>query len=546
MQRKPRPRGSARVEPCRSYDAAAGADALSIDPGRACLTTLPTLLDRVHGGAVNAASEAIITVDEQQRIVMINPAAQRMFGCSAVEALGSPLSRFIPADRRDAHARLVAEFARAGTLEARMGEPGRVVGLRANGETFSAEASISRVAVSGPSGPLHYFTALLRDLSHEQELQQQIDALNRRMRAVFELAPVAIWITDGDRIVFANRACAALFGAAEREALIGRSIYDLLAPESCDAVRQTMTQALQGQAVAPTIHERIARLDGRLRDVVIAVASLPDHGRTVVQMVITDITERARENRELERSRRDLRRLSASMVQAREDERRRIARELHDELGQRLTALKMELSSLGGKAAGSPKAARIDAMLEMVDDTVATVRRIATELRPLMLDDLGLNAAIEWLADGWSRRMGVAVQLQLHAADAALDDAVSIALYRMVQEALTNIARHSRATEVRIDMRQVGGELLLTVQDNGTGFDEAAMYREGSHGLMGMRERALMLGGQLTIGMAPGGGGRVSVQLPLAPRAQSEAATRLPQEPAAPAKGSRRRRKEGA
>ena len=132
---------------------------------------------------------------------------------------------------------------------------------------------------------------------------------------------------------------------------------------------------------------------------VIAIASLPDHGRTVVQMVITDITERARESRELERSRRSLRRLSASMVQAREDERRRIARELHDELGQRLTALKMELSSLDGEAAGATRAGRIDAMLEMVDDTVATVRRIATELRPLMLDDLGLNAAIEWLAD---------------------------------------------------------------------------------------------------------------------------------------------------
>ena len=503
------------------------------------MTTPSTSLDRVHGGAVNAASEAVITIDEQQRIVMINPAALRMFGCSAVDALGSPLSRFIPADRREAHARHVAEFAHGGALEARMGERGLVTGLRANGEVFPAEASISRVAVSGPAGPVHYFTALLRDLSQEQELRQQIDALNQRIRAVFELLPVAIWITDGDRIVFANRASAALFGAIEREALIGRSIYELLVPESCEPVRRTLAQALQGGAVPPTIHERIAGLDGRMRDVVIAIASLPDHGRTVVQMVITDITERARENRELERSRRDLRRLSASMVQAREDERRRIARELHDELGQRLTALKMELSSLGTAAADSAKAGRIGAMLEMVDDTVATVRRIATELRPLMLDDLGLNAAIDWLADGWSRRMGVAVELHLHAADSALDDAVSIALYRMVQEALTNIARHAHATKVCIEMRRTGSELLLTVQDNGTGFDEAAMYREGSHGLMGMRERALMLGGQLAIGRSPGGGGRVSVRLPLATPAPPE-----PQEPAAPAKRSRRRGKE--
>jgi PAS domain S-box-containing protein len=501
-------------------------------------------LDRVHGGAVNAASEAIVTVDEQQRIVMINPAAQRMFGCSAVEALGSPLARFIPADRREAHARHVAEFARAGTLEARMGEPGRVTGLRANGETFPAEASISRVAVGGPDGPVHYFTALLRDLSHEQELQQQIETLNRRMRTVFELAPVATWITEGDRIVFANRACAALFGAAEREALIGRSIYELLAPESCDAVRQAMAQALQEGAVAPTLHERIARLDGRLRDVVIAVASLPDHGRTVVQMVITDITERARESRELERSRRDLRRLSASMVQAREDERRRIARELHDELGQRLTALKMELSSLGSETSGSTRAGRIDAMIEMVDDTVATVRRIATELRPLMLDDLGLNAAIEWLADSWSRRMGVAVKLHLRAADPALDDAVNIALYRMVQEALTNITRHAHATQVCIEVQQTGSELQLSVMDNGIGFDEASIYREGSYGLVGMRERALMLGGSLEISSSPQGGGRVTVHLPLRSAPVPAPGAQPPPERELPAKRSRRRSKD--
>ncbi len=496
------------------------------------MSTSHSPLDRVSSGAVNAASEGIVTVDEQQRIVMINPAAQRMFGCSPDEALGSPLSRFIPAPQREAHARHVAAFARTGALEARMGERGRITGLRANGEIFCAEASISRVAVSTAAGPAHYFTALLRDLSREDELQQQIDTLNQRMRAVFEVVPVAIWITGDDRIVFANRACATLFGCTGSEALIGRTIYELLAPQSCDAVRRSLALAVQDQAAAPTVHERIARLDGGLRDVVIALASLPDHGGSVVQMVITDVTERTRENRELERSRSQLRRLSASMVQAREDERRHIARELHDELGQRLTALKMELASLGGEAAGE----RIDTMLEMVDDTVASVRRIATELRPLMLDDLGLNAAIEWLAEGWSRRMAVAVQLKLHAADSDFDDALSIALYRMVQEALTNIARHAHATQVCIELRQAGGEVLLVVDDNGTGFDETAMYRDDSFGLMGIRERALVLGGQLSIGKSNQGGARISVRLPLDRTA--------PRDLSAHAQASRRRAKE--
>ena len=159
-----------------------------------------------------------------------------MFGCSAADALGSPLSRFIPAELRETHARHVGDFARSGRPEARMGERGFVTGRCAPTASCFRPKPRSRASTSpGPSGPPHCFVALLRDLSLEQGLQQQIDALNRRMRAVFELAPVAIWITDGDRIVFANRACAALFGAAEREALIGRSIYELLAPESCDA-----------------------------------------------------------------------------------------------------------------------------------------------------------------------------------------------------------------------------------------------------------------------------------------------------------------------
>jgi signal transduction histidine kinase len=259
------------------------------------------------------------------------------------------------------------------------------------------------------------------------------------------------------------------------------------------------------------------RPDGSVREVEIAVAGLPDHGRTAVQMVLTDVTERSREKRELEQSRRELRRLSANLVDAREEERRRIARELHDELGQRLTALKMELSALASPTRRSARDRRVGAMLDMVDETVASVRRIATELRPLMLDDLGLNAAIEWLAAGWARRMGVGVSLRLAEDIPPVGDAAAIAVYRMVQEALTNVARHARATEVRVETRYDGDQFVLSVEDNGRGFPERSMYREGSHGLMGIRERAYILGGQLEIGQSPLGGGRLAVRLPLGP-----------------------------
>jgi signal transduction histidine kinase len=272
------------------------------------------------------------------------------------------------------------------------------------------------------------------------------------------------------------------------------------------------------------VNERIARLDGSVREVEIALAAMPDHGRTTLQMVINDVTEQARASRELRRSRRELRELTASLVDAREEERRRIARELHDELGQRLTALKLELSTLDASAVGARPSPRIATMFEMIDETVAAVRRIATDLRPAMLDDLGLNTAVEWLARDSARRMGLQLSLDLPPVDPPIGDAASIALYRMVQETLTNIARHARATQVRIDMRCDDAAVELRVQDNGVGLPKPPSRRKVSHGLMGMRERCQMLGGTIELGNAPDGGACITIRLPLLAQLQTGAA----------------------
>lgn len=461
---------------------------------------------------VQAAHEAIVTVDQQQHIVMINPAAQRMFGYTSTEILGSSLSRLVPPPHRREHADHVRAFAESGTVERSMGERGNVSGLRANGQQFPAAITICQLDVASEHGPRRYFAALVLDLSESDNLRTELDELGRRMRLIFDLAPVAIWITDADRINFANHACAALFGTDTSEELMSRSVYELLRPESHPAVRAAMALALEGNRPVPIVRERIVQRDGAVRNIEMAVAALPDHGRTALQMVITDITRQTEERRELEQSRHQLRELSAGMVTAREEERRRIARELHDELGQRLTALKMELSTLVCSDAPDDRRA---SMLNMVDETIASVRRISTDLRPLMLDDLGLNAAIEWLAEGWQRRMGISVRLRLCSDDPPLGQAVSIALYRIVQEALTNVARHAHATKVKIAIWHEDGELVLTVRDNGVGFTEPSMYHDGSHGLMGIRERAYMLGGTMEIGNSPGGGGRIAVRLPL-------------------------------
>lgn len=470
----------------------------------------------IQSGAIQVALDGIVTIDEAMRIVMVNPSAQRMFGRTAQQLLGHDLSVLIPVGSREAHAAHVRQFMASDVPERPMLGRGQLVGLRANGEKFPLEAAISRMDVCSDLGGKRFYTALLRDASHEQQLVATVAQLNRRMRSLFELLPVAIWVTEDEWVVYSNMACARLFGVERRESLVGRSIYEFLDPAVHDLVRQKVAQALVTQETVLSMHSRIARSDGASRDVEMAVAALPDHSRTLVQMVISDITKHSQERRDLLKSRSTLRDLAASLVDAREEERRNIARELHDELGQRLTALKLELSALDQSDEPCIPPQRMQSMIDMVDDTVAATRRISMDLRPLMLDDLGLQAAIEWLAQEFERRAGLKIELHLDLAPDLMPQKVLTTLYRIVQEALTNIIRHSGADQVAITITHAGPMVELLVEDNGQGFpDQPLQTPKGSFGLIGIRERVLMMGGQLDIGNRPDGGARLVVKLPL-------------------------------
>ncbi|WP_332745821.1 sensor histidine kinase [Hydrogenophaga sp.] len=463
----------------------------------------------------HAALEGVITVDHQQRIVMINPAGLSMFGLTREQALGMELARLIPQRLRAPHADHIREFHDSGQIERPMGKRGRVLGLRANGEEFPLEAAIFKSEVVQPSGTQTYYTALLRDLTELNRMSSIIEQLNLRLRSVFEMAPVAIWITEQERVVFANRACAHLIGLESPEQLIGLSIFELLSPASHEPVRSKLKNLGPEEGVS-VLMGSIQRSDGSLREVELVVAVLPDHERSFVQMVINDITQRSREKKDLLRSRRTLRELSASMVEAREEERRRIARELHDELGQRLTALKLEMTACQRDHPNPEAGERAQLMQDMLDDTVASARRIAMDLRPLMLDDLGLPEAIDWLVKEFKRRTGIEIDTRLGEGLRELSPKLATTLYRIVQEALTNITRHARATRVALTLECHDQKLRLTIQDNGVGFVNGTRSRiPGSFGLLGIRERVLMLGGRLSVGNAPEGGARLVVHVPL-------------------------------
>ncbi len=482
----------------------------------ASMRAAPSPMHIPLGGLLAATHDAIVLVDEAQRIVGFNPAAETLFGCTAAEALGSPLARFVPERARTVHAEHVRQFETSADLQSQLKVERRVAALRADGTEIAVELALSRVEARAAGERHQWSAALLRDLSIEQALRGEVDVMTRRLYAALDATPVAVWIAEDERVTYANRIAARLVGSADSEALRGRLLASLLTPVTLAALRSEVG----GDGAEPTVRVpgQLQRADGALRDIEIVLAPLPDHGHVVSQMVIEDVTERRRAAAEQERAGRALRRLQASVVEAREEERRRIARELHDELGQRLTALKMEVSGLAARAGLPSVEAPVRGMLAMLDETVAAVRRIASDLRPLMLDDLGLNAAIEWLARDTARRTGIDITVQLAALPEPLDGRLATALYRMVQEGLTNVVRHAQASHVQVQLRCEADAVVLTVADDGVGLPEPAAVREDAYGLLGLRERVAMLGGTVTTSNRAGGGALLGVRVPLVPK----------------------------
>jgi PAS domain S-box-containing protein len=354
---------------------------------RAANRALKNAETRVRG-IIDSAMDAIITVDENQRIVLFNAAAEAVFQCPRAQAIGAPLTRFIPERFRAEHERHVALFGETGTPSRRMAGARIVTGLRCNGEEFPVDASISQIS---------------------------------------------------------------------------------------------------------------------------------EGGRKLYTVILRDVTERVRAEEALRRSQQELRELASRMDSVREQEKSRIARELHDELAQALTALKMDTSWIAERLPTGQVAlaAKLAAMQAMLDGTVAATRRISADLRPLLLDDLGLVPAAEWLVQNFSERTGVRCELSVGTPELELEHSLASAVFRILQESLTNVARHAQASLVEVMLESSADQVTLTVRDNGRGFSPESPRKPNSYGLMGLRERAYLLGGEVRIASEPGRGTTVEVHVPL-------------------------------
>jgi PAS domain S-box-containing protein len=511
---------------------AAGIGALLSLPALALLFRQRQERRRVHGaladvqarvgGIVESAMDAIITIDSSQRVVQFNAAAERAFRWPRTAVIGQPIDMLIPERYRAGHRGHVERFGATAVTSRGMGSQTVLHGLRSTGEEFPIEASISQHV----EGDRKLFTVILRDVTQRVDDESRLARGEARLRGILDSAMDAIiTIDEQQHIVFFNQAAEEVFGCPRSQA-IGAPI-DWFIPERYREGHRELVRnfGASGQASRRMGHARVVagrRLNGEEFPIEASISQLEDRGQKLYTVILRDVTARVRAEEALRRSREELREFSIAANTVREQEKSRIARELHDELGQALTALKLDVSWLREHAAasGPAVAGKLQDMQQLIDATVGSARRIASELRPLMLDDLGLVAAAEWLVHNFTQRTGIACELVVGAGDFDLPDPHATAVFRVLQESLTNAAKHSEATQVEATLNQEEGRIVLTVTDNGRGFDDAAPRKAGSHGHTGLRERAYLLGGEVDIESRPGSGTRVELRLP-EPRTQA-------------------------
>jgi two-component system, NarL family, sensor histidine kinase UhpB len=313
---------------------------------------------------------------------------------------------------------------------------------------------------------------------------------------------------------------ALIFAGIRAEDVIGKPFWETAwwmhsAPLQ-QQLRQAVSAAAAGEVVRFDATHRAA--DGGLRFVDFSLKPVRDDRGVVVLLIPEgrDVTERKQAQQAVEESRQQLERLADGLLIAREEERTTIAREIHDVLGQSLTALKMDTAWIGRRVLEAFPAlrAKFASMEALIDESIVSVRRIATDLRPGILDDLGLTAALEWQSQQFEQRAGIHCRLRASVGDAAIDPLVSTAMFRIFQEALTNVTRHSRASHVVATLEHRGTDLVLEVHDDGVGITREDASATRSIGLVGMRERAQLVGGTFSISGAAGGGTTVRVQIP--------------------------------
>jgi PAS domain S-box-containing protein len=355
-----------------------------------------------------------------------------------------------------------------------------------------------------------------------------VETEQNRSRSIIHNASDAIISTDGSQTILeANPSAAAMFGTTV-QAMEGAALQQFIPREQ----RMSGEQAAVSYFGATGIHLRMKgrrasdyavtglKASGELFPLEGSISSQTEEGRPIYTIILRDITERKQVQQQLEHSYTQLRELSAALQTIREEERTHIARELHDDLGQLLATLRVDLNLLQQQPPDSAGARKLQQSMDgLLVTAITSLRRIASNLRPRALDEGGLYFALQTLRQEFVERHGIDCELHADEQELTLDDAYSTTIFRIVQEALTNIARHAEARRVQLDLHRIDSSLLITIEDDGRGIAEGDMDKATSFGLIGMRERVWAIHGDISISSDGSRGTSIAIRLPLPPRA---------------------------
>ncbi len=454
------------------------------------------------------SSQAGVYILQDGKFQFANPHIQEYAGYAEEAMLGmDSISLIHPVDRMSARRNAVR------MLKGQRFSPYEFRIITSDGRTKWILETVTSISYRGRRAVL----GNSMNITEQKEARNRLEELEALESSILDAIPHAVIGLHNRIFNFANNAVKAVFGWRPEE-LIGKNVRLLYRSDrDYEEIARLFYTALERQRTFST------EFPCRRRDGVdiLCMVRASRIGETLRErrIVVTyeDITERTQAERDLEASREELRNLSVHQQTVREEERTRIAREIHDELGQSLTALKMDLSWLKNRLPPALKPLHLKArqMEQLADTTIEAVRRISTELRPGLLDDLGLAAAIEWQAEDFQNRSGIACEARLEAGEMELDRDLATALFRIFQETLTNIARHAGATRVGVLLDRDGERIVLTVTDNGRGITKKQIDDGRSFGIIGMRERAHLWGGDLHISGSREEGTTVRVSIPM-------------------------------
>jgi len=467
----------------------------------------------------------MVIADESGRIVSVNRQTEVIFGYDRSELVGSQVELLMPAGFRDRHVSHRMSYHEKPRVRA-MGSGLELFAMRKDGTQFRVEISLAPLATD--EGNMVF--ASVRDITERVRAEE-------KFRSLLEAAPDAMIIAnEKGEIVLVNQQAETIFGYSRSE-LVGGQV-ELLMPEvfreSHRGHRARYSAYPKVRAMGTGLELYARRKNGTQFPVEISLSPLATAEGMLVSASVRDITDRKNLENQLRlfnkaleeqvklktetllESYENIRQLAARLEDIREEERSSIAREIHDEIGQQLTGIKMDVSWIGRRVDGSGDAElteRIHDAMELLDSSIRTVRKISTELHPGILNDLGLVAAIAWQSQEFEKRSGIHTEFVSMEDQLDLPSRIAIGLFRICQESLTNVARHSGANNVAIRLSRDGGGVFLMIEDDGKGFDVEEKRNKGTMGLVGMKDRVLMMGGELRIDSVPGRGTCLAVNL---------------------------------